>query len=403
MSLFSHIPLAPVDPVFGVKAAYNADKSPDKMDLGVGAYRTNEGKPWILPCVKEAERIYQESNFNHEYLDIGGIPDLYQGAAKIVFGDVFDGYNRVSSIQVLSGTGSLRVGGEFIKKFLPATVYLTNPTWSNHFSVFKDAGLEVKSFRYFDPKTLGLDYNGLIEDLKAAPAGSIIVLHACAHNPTGVDPTLDQWKGIAEVFKTNKLIPFFDMAYQGFATGDLDRDASAIRLFASLGFELFVGQSFAKNFGLYGERVGAFHVLSATPESEKLVKSQLLLIARAMYSNPPSYGARIVSIVFNQPELFALWKQNMKEMSGRIMAMRQSLYDGLIKLNTPGDWKHILNQIGMFTYTGLNEAQVGRLTSEFHIYLLKSGRISMCGITTKNVDYLAKAINAVVTEKRHSL
>jgi len=277
-------------------------------------------------------------------------------------------------------------------------IYVSNPTWGNHNSVFQKSGLEPKSYRYLNSKTLGLDYEGMIADLKAAPDRSIICLHACAHNPTGIDPTEEQWKGIAEVMRQKGHFTFFDMAYQGFASGSLEKDSFAIRLFAQRDFELVVSQSFAKNFGLYGERVGALHVLTTSEERAKAIVSQICLVIRPMYSNPPTFGARIVSTVLGNPELFAEWKQNLLTMSGRITQVRHLLFEELKKLKTPGRWDHIVEQIGMFTYTGLNEKQCERLISEFHIYLLKSGRISMAGINTGNVAYLAQAMHAVVTD-----
>jgi len=297
----------------------------------------------------------------------------------------------------LSGTGALRIGGEFIGKWLSGRiVYISDPTWGNHKAVFTNSGLKHTEYRYFNSKTLGLDYHGLIEDLKKAPSGSIILLHACAHNPTVVDPTQEQWKGIAEVMQSHKLVPFFDCAYQGFATGSLERDRYAMELFANLGFEMFIAQSFAKNFGLYGVRIGCFLVV-CHPEHSEPVRSQLKLVARPMYSNPPSYGARIVSTVIRDPELFKEWTENLITMSGRIKQVRELLFNELKTLGTPGDWTHILNQIGMFTYTGLTEPQCERLIKEFHVYLLKSGRISMAGVNTHNVAYLARAIHAVVS------
>jgi len=293
----------------------------------------------------------------------------------------------------------LRLGGEFIAKFLPGKViYISDPTWGNHKAVFTNSGLKQKEYRYFNAKTLGLDFDGMIEDLKNAPDGSVILLHACAHNPTGVDPSQEQWKVIAEVLKSKSHIPFFDCAYQGFATGSLERDRFAMEYFANQGFEMFIAQSYAKNFGMYGERVGCFHVVSK-PDTSEAVASQLKIVARPMYSNPPSYGARIVVTVLKDPVLFAQWKQDLVTMSGRIKQVRELLTQELKKLGTPGDWSHIKNQIGMFTYTGLNEPQCDRLIKDFHVYLLKSGRISMAGINTSNVSYLAKAINAVVTGK----
>jgi len=396
--MFKHVPLAPVDPIFGTSLAHQADPSPDKINLGVGAYRTNDGKPWILTCVRKAEERILKSDVNHEYLAIDGLKELQEVASRLMLGEFAEkNPNKVVSIQSLSGTGALRLGGEFIHKWLPGrTVYLSDPTWGNHKAVFTNSGLKTTEYRYFNSKTLGLDYQGLLEDLKNAPEGSVILLHACAHNPTGVDPTQEQWKGIAEVMRAHKLFPFFDCAYQGFATGSLERDRYAMELFANLGFEMVIAQSFAKNFGMYGERIGCFHVVCQAEHSES-VRSQLKLIARPMYSNPPSYGARIVTTVIKDPELFQEWKDNLLTMSGRILQVRTLLFDELKKLGTPGDWSHIKNQIGMFTYTGLSEPQCERLINEFHVYLLNSGRISMAGINTHNVGYLAKSIHAVVS------
>jgi len=341
-----------------------------------------------------------KSNLNHEYLPIDGMAELQEVSAKLILGEFYEKNPKsVVSIQSLSGTGALRIGGEFIAKFLPGrTIYLSDPTWGNHKAVFTSSGLKHQDYRYFNSKTLGLDFAGLIEDLKKAPDGSVILLHACAHNPTGVDPTQEQWKTIASVMKSKSQIPFFDCAYQGFATGSLERDRWSVEYFANQGFEMFIAQSYAKNFGMYGERVGCFHIVCKEKTSEA-VRSQLKLVARPMYSNPPTYGARIVTTVMKDPELFAEWKQNLITMSGRIKQVRELLYKELKDLGTPGDWSHILNQIGMFTYTGLSEPQCDRMIKEFHIYLLKSGRISMAGINTLNVVYLAKAINAVVTGK----
>jgi len=398
-TFFQEVPLAPIDPVFWTKNAFNADKSPNKINLGIGAYRTNEGKPWTLTCVEKAKAQIQQQAGNHEYLDISGMEDLTRPAQDLVFGTDFTSKHRsnIASIQTLSGTGSLRVAAEFLGVFLKnKQIYVSEPTWGNHFAVFKKSGLDPKSYKYLNSKTLGLDYEGMLADLKAAPDYSIICLHACAHNPTGIDPNEEQWKGIADVIKSKNHLPFFDMAYQGFASGSLERDSYAVRLFASLGFELIVSQSFAKNFGLYGERVGALHVFTVSEDRAKAVYSQLNMVVRPMYSNPPTFGARIVSTVLNNPELYAEWKENLKTMSGRIAQVRKLLFDELKKLGTPGRWEHIIEQIGMFTYTGLNEKQCERLINEFHIYLLKSGRISMAGITTGNVVYLAQSIHAVV-------
>jgi len=398
---FQEVPLAPIDPVFWTKNAFNADKHPNKINLGIGAYRTNEGKPWTLSCVEKAKAIITKQNGNHEYLDISGMEELCRCSQDLVFGTEFTSAQRgrIGSVQTLSGTGSLRVAAEFLACFLKnKLIFVSNPTWGNHNAVFQKAGLEPKAYRYLNSKTLGLDYEGMIADLQAAPDRSIICLHACAHNPTGIDPTEQQWQGIADVIRQKDHLPFFDMAYQGFASGSLEKDSYAIRLFTSRGFELVCSQSFAKNFGLYGERVGALHVLTTTEDRAKAVVSQINLVIRPNYSNPPTFGARIVTTVLSTPELYVEWKQNLTTMSGRIGQVRQLLFDELKKLGTPGRWNHILEQIGMFTYTGLNEKQCERLINEFHVYLLKSGRISMAGINTGNVAYLAQAIHAVVTD-----
>lgn len=279
---------------------------------------------------------------------------------------------------------------------------MSNPTWANHNQIFSQAGLTTSTYPYFDKSTRGLDFEGMKYALKTAPDASIILLHACAHNPTGVDPTFEQWKELAILMQEKRHFPFFDCAYQGFASGDLDRDAAAVRYFVAQGFEMVVAQSFAKNFGLYGERAGCFHAVAA-PHTEasttiSRIASQLAIIQRSEISNPPIYGARIASTVLNDAALFAEWKENLKTMSGRILSMRKSLRDTLESLGTPGTWNHITDQIGMFSFTGLSEVQVAKLRSDFHIYMTKNGRVSMAGLNTKNVEYVAKAINKVVRE-----
>ncbi|CAH1960575.1 unnamed protein product [Acanthoscelides obtectus] len=307
--------------------------------------------------------------------------------------------NRAFGIQCLSGTGSLRVGAEFLNRILGKKIfYYSNPTWENHKLVFRNAGFEEgREYRYWCPKTRGLDIHGMLEDLRNAPEGSVIILHSCAHNPTGCDPTPEQWDKIGEVMKERRLFPFFDSAYQGFASGDLDKDAAAVRSFADKGFELFCAQSFAKNFGLYNERVGNLTVVLNNLDLVQKVKSQLTLLIRGMYSNPPSHGARIISYVLNNKDLYNQWRDNIRTMSSRIKEMRKMLRDNLERLGTPGDWRHITQQIGMFSYTGLNELQSENMVKKHHVYMLKSGRISMCGVTPSNVEYVAKAIHETVT------
>jgi aspartate aminotransferase, cytoplasmic len=289
-----------------------------------------------------------------------------------------------------------------LAKFLKPTptLYLSTPTWANHGQIFSNVSLPTKSYPYWSAKTKGLDFDGMLSTLKSAPTNSIILLHACAHNPTGVDPTESQWKEIATVMKQQKLFPFFDCAYQGFASGSLSTDNFAIRHFLSEGFEMVIAQSFAKNFGLYGQRAGAFHFVAApnsqAQDTTKRVASQLAILQRSEISNPPIYGARIAAIVLNDDKLFAQWEEDLRTMSGRIIAMRKALKAELDRLDTPGTWDHITSQIGMFSFTGLSEKQVMELRNKWHVYLTKNGRISMAGLNDGNVKYFAEAVDDVV-------
>ncbi|KJE89550.1 aspartate aminotransferase P1 [Capsaspora owczarzaki ATCC 30864] len=401
MSHFATVPLAPPDAIFGVAAACTADKHPNKVDLVIGAYRTEECEPWILPVVRQTELRIAETQHDHEYLSIDGLADFTNASARFVLGhdskDMAEG--RVCAVQAISGTGALRLGGEFLRRFYTPsqTIYVSDPTWSNHFSLFKEAGLTVKTYRYFDKATKGVAFTQFVEDLNAMPEGSIVLLHACAHNPTGADPSREQWAQLADLFIARKLFPFFDSAYQGFATGDVDNDAYAVRLFAARGIELFIGQSYSKNFGLYNERAGCITAVAADKDAAQRMRSQFKLIVRAMFSNPPNHGARIVGTILNSPELYKDWHRDLNVMADRIKLMRRMLYDKLVELKTPGSWQHILDQIGMFSFTGLTEAQCKVLTEKYHIYLLSSGRINMCGLTTKTVDYVGRAILDVVS------
>ncbi|KAL2159537.1 hypothetical protein VTH06DRAFT_2542 [Thermothelomyces fergusii] len=404
------VPQAPEDPLFGLMRAYKADSSPNKVDLGIGAYRDDNAKPWILPVVKKADEILRtDPEANHEYLPIAGLASLTSKAAELLLGQSAPAIaeKRITSVQTISGTGAVHLGALFLAKFYKVqganrTVYVSNPTWANHHQIFTNVGLPIATYPYFNKNTRGLDIDGMKAALEQAPDGSIILLHACAHNPTGVDPTPEQWREIASLMKAKRHFPFFDTAYQGFASGDLDRDAAAIRLFVEAGFELVIAQSFAKNFGLYGERAGCFHYV-ASPSSDATnvtarVASQLAILQRSEISNPPIYGARIASIILNDPVLFAEWQENLRTMSGRIIDMRKRLRDKLEELHTPGQWNHITDQIGMFSFTGLTEPQVLKLRSDYHIYMTKNGRISMAGLNSKNVDYVATAIDKVVRE-----
>ncbi|KAH0544279.1 hypothetical protein FGG08_001542 [Glutinoglossum americanum] len=405
----SVVPLAPEDPLFGLMAAYRADDFKEKVDLGIGAYRDDDAKPWVLPVVKRAQEILRnDPALNHEYLPIAGLAPFTSAAARLILGSDSPALKegRTTSIQTISGTGAVHLGGLFLSKFYPRPasqpVYFSNPTWANHNQIFSNVHLPIKTYPYFSPSTRGLDFDGMISALESAPEGSIILLHACAHNPTGVDPTREQWKEIAKVVRARNHFPFFDCAYQGFASGDLGNDAWAVRYFISEGFELCIAQSFAKNFGLYGQRAGCFHFVTSPSadarETVKRIASQLAILQRSEISNPPAYGARIASLILNDEKLFAEWEDNLRTMSGRIIDMRRALRGKLEEMGTPGSWKHITEQIGMFSFTGLSEKQVAKIREDAHVYMTKNGRISMAGLNTHNIDYFAKAVDKVVRE-----
>ncbi|XVE70431.1 hypothetical protein DITRI_Ditri10aG0072200 [Diplodiscus trichospermus] len=400
-SVFAAVVRAPEDPILGVTVAYNKDPNPIKLNLGVGAYRTEEGKPLVLNVVRKAEQLLVNDQARvKEYLPILGLSEFNKLSAKLILGDDSPAIqeNRVATAQCLSGTGSLRVGAEFLTKhYHQRTIYIPLPSWGNHLKVFTMAGLSVKTYRYYDPTTRGLNFQGLLEDLGAAPAGAIVLLHACAHNPTGVDPTLEQWEQIRQLIRSNKLLPFFDSAYQGFASGSLDADAQPVRMFVADCGECLIAQSYAKNMGLYGERVGALSIVCKAADVASRVESQLKLVIRPMYSNPPIHGASIAATILKNSDMYNEWKIELKAMADRIISMRKQLYDALTARGTPGDWSHIIKQIGMFTFTGLNSDQVAFMTKEYHIYMTSDGRISMAGLSSKTVPHLADAIHAAVT------
>jgi len=390
----------PEDPILGVTVAFNKDTSPIKINLGVGAYRDDKGKPYILETVKEAEKRIFEGNYDHEYAPINGLPQFNKVSKELVLGKSYPAEKAVT-IQALSGTGALRVGADFMRKFigLPGdnakTIWLPDPTWGNHLPIFKDAGFALKTYKYYDEKTCGLNFEGMKQDVKNAPTKSLFLFHACAHNPTGVDPTLDQWKELSQICKSKEHFVFFDCAYQGFASGDPDKDAAPIRTFIQDGHRVGIAQSFAKNFGLYGERIGALTFLCEDQKEAEAVESQLKILVRPMYSNPPVHGARIISIILSDPQLTPKWRVEVKGMAERIIGMRHKLVELLKKNGSTRDWSHITKQIGMFCYSGLKPEQVERLANEFHVYLTKNGRISIAGISSNNVEHLAKSIHEV--------
>merc|ERR1711934_306263 len=400
MSDWSNVPQAPLDPILGMSQRFQADTDPRKVNVSIGAYRTDEGKPLVLSCVKKAEKLLLDrSDLNKEYLPQRGDVSYSELCQKMLFGEdskyLADGL--VATAQTLSGTGALRLGAEFVKRYAPEkAVYISTPTWGTHNSIMDQAGVDYKAYRYWNAEGRNLDIDGMLADIEAAPEGSIMMLHAAAHNPTGVDPTKEQWSQIMDVCAKRKHVCWFDSAYQGFATGDLEKDAYALRLFAENGLPLFVSQSFAKNFGLYGERIGTFSLTCGSQDSVKNVMSQLDIIIRNLYSNPPKHGANIVKTVLSDPALYQEWRDELMAMSMRIQDMRSVLYDELVRLGTPGTWTHITSQIGMFSFTGLSPEQSKAMVEKHHVYMLGNGRISMAGVTSKNVKYIAQAIDDVV-------
>eukprot|EP01029_Cantina_marsupialis_P027789 TRINITY_DN774000_c0_g1_i1.p1 TRINITY_DN774000_c0_g1~~TRINITY_DN774000_c0_g1_i1.p1 ORF type:complete len:413 (+),score=113.74 TRINITY_DN774000_c0_g1_i1:42-1280(+) len=396
-SMFASIPAAPADPIIGLSEAYNKDTFAQKVNLGVGAYRDNEGNPVVLSAVRAAEKRILDKKMNHEYPGMQGVMDYLEVALKFAYGadSVPLEENRVSSLQTISGSGACRVAAEFMHEFgNGAPIYFPNPTWGNHGAIFGAGQMKMESYTYYNPETCGLDFEGMITSLKEIPAGSFILLHACAHNPTGVDPTPEQWDEISEVIKQQGVRPFFDCAYQGFASGDAEKDAYSIRKFVEDGHNIMLSQSFSKNFGLYGQRAGALSVVCEDEKEQAAVTSQLKRLGRAMYSMPPVHGARIVSEVLHDDRLTRKFYEECKEMADRIIDMRSLLRKNLEEIN-PRNWQHITDQIGMFAFTGLDKEQCAELVNDKHVYLTANGRISMAGINSNNVEYVAKSINDV--------
>jgi len=402
-SAWSDFPLGPPDPIIGLNEAFAKDDSPQKVNVGVGAYRGDDGKPYVLQCVRDAEAIIQNSSLDHEYSGITGDAKFVSLALKFAYGDDCKAISedRVAGVQSLSGTGGLRVFGELMAKFGHRHIYVPNPTWGNHIPIFTNAGLEVRKYRYYDSTTSSLDFENLKTDIEAMPEQSIVLLHACAHNPTGMDPTLDQWAELSQLIKRKNLLPFFDCAYQGFASGSASQDAAALRHFVNEGQHdsLALVQSFSKNFGLYGQRIGALSIVAPDANQANNVLSQMKMCIRPMYSNPPRHGARIVSTILSDTNLTQDFTVQCREMADRISTMRVSLRSVLEDdLKSKHSWEHITNQIGMFAYSGLTKAQVELMRDRHHIYCTLDGRISMAGVTSGNVKNIANAIHDVTNQ-----
>ena len=398
MSLFSSVEMAPRDPILGLNEQYAADQNPQKVNLGVGVYFDDNGKLPLLACVRQAEASMGANPSPRGYLPIDGNA-AYDAAVKaLVFGDGSElvKAGRVATVQALGGTGGLKLGADFLKKLSPgAKVLISDPSWENHRALFTQAGFDVGTYRYYDSATRNLNFEGMLADLKAAAPGTVVVLHACCHNPTGYDISAAQWDQVIEAVKAGKLTPFLDMAYQGFGHG-IAEDGAVVGKFVAAGLDVFVATSFSKSFSLYGERVGALSVVCATKEEAAKVLSQLKIMVRTNYSNPPIHGAAIVAQVLGTPELRALWEKELGEMRTRIKAMRSKLVEGLKAAGVKQDMSFITEQIGMFSYSGLSKEQMQRLRSEFGVYGTDTGRMCVAALNSKNVDYVCQAIAKVV-------
>jgi aromatic-amino-acid transaminase len=387
------VPMAPSDPILGVTEAYVADANPRKVNLGVGVYYDDSGKIPLLECVRHAESERLKTAPHRGYLPIDGLAAYDRAVQELVFGSQ---QPNIVTVQALGGTGGLKIGADFLKAFYPdAPVWISDPSWENHRQLFEAAGFQVSSYPYYDPKTRGLDFAGMQRALGALPAGAIVVLHACCHNPTGVDLSNDQWRAVLDIVQARGLIPFLDLAYQGFAEG-LEADAYAARLFSQATSPVFLSSSFSKSFSLYGERVGALSVVTADAEEAARVLSNVKRIVRTNYSNPPTHGGQIVATVLSDAQLKALWDRELGAMRERIKGMRKRLVDS-IQARVPGaDFGFVLKQRGMFSYSGLTKEQVRRLRADYAIYAIDTGRICVAALNSKNVDYVADAIAQVI-------
>jgi aromatic-amino-acid transaminase len=392
------IEMAPGDPILGVTEAYNADANPRKVNLGVGVYYDDDGKVPVLGCIRRVEQQLAEKPLPRNYLPIDGIAAYDRAVQELVFGKGFPAVQerRVVTVQTLGGTGGLKVGGDLLRRINPgAGLWISNPSWENHQAVFDYAGFTIGTYPYYKPATHGLDFDGMTGALDKLPAGSVVVLHACCHNPTGVDLSPEQWEQIIRIVNRRGLVPFLDMAYQGFADG-LDADAAAVRRFAQACPVVFVSSSFSKSLSLYGERVGSLSVVTGSPDEAARTLSQLKRVIRTNYSSPATHGAQAVTTVLTTPELRALWDQELGQMRERIKTVRRELVAKIRAQRADFDFSFVVNQRGLFSYSGLSQAQVKRLREEFSLYAIDSGRICIPAINSRNIDYVASGIASVL-------
>ena len=397
-TLLSAIEMAPRDPILGLSEAFNADPNPLKINLGVGVYYGEDGKVPLLNCVKKAEATLAEKSTPRTYLPIEGLAAYDKAVQALVFGadSAVIQEKRVITAQAIGGTGALKLGADFLKKFSPAsTVYISDPSWENHRALFEAAGFTVKNYPYYDPSTRGVNFDAMLATLNAMVAGSIVVLHACCHNPTGADLNEAQWAQVIEVVTQRGLIPFLDMAYQGFGDS-IDQDGAVVRRFTEAGGPLFVSNSFSKSFSLYGERVGAISIVAVSADEANRVMSQLKRVIRTNYSNPPMHGGQVIAIALADPALRAMWEEELAGMRVRIREMRELMVKKLKEKVPSHDFDFVTKQRGMFSYSGLTKAQVDRMRTEFSVYAVDTGRICVAPLNHDNIDRVVEAIAAVL-------
>jgi aromatic-amino-acid transaminase len=396
-SLFGAIDMAPRDPILGITEAFNADTNPQKINLGVGVYYDDNGKVPLLACVQKAEAKLMEQQSPRTYLPIEGLAAYDKAVQELVFGadSAIIQEKRAVTVQALGGTGALKIGADFLKRFSPESeVFISDPSWENHRALFESAGFVVNNYTYYDPATHGVNFDGMLASLNAMPAGSIVLLHACCHNPTGADLTADQWTQVIDAVKANGLVPFLDMAYQGFGAG-IAEDGAVVRRFADTGVPLLVSNSFSKSFSLYGERVGALSVVASSAEEAARLLSQLKRVVRTNYSSPPSHAGKVVAAVLSTPELRQTWEDELAGMRVRIKEMRDALVRKLAEKAPGKDFEFVREQVGMFSYSGLTKEQVGKLREE-SIYAVDTGRICVAALNSKNIDRVVDAIAKVL-------
>ena len=397
-SIFVAVELAPRDPILGLNESFNADTRSTKVNLGVGVYFDDNGKIPLLAAVKAAEDARVKAALPRGYQPIEGAPAYNQAVQNLLLGkdSALIANGQVITAQALGGTGALKIGADYLKRLNPnAKVYISDPSWENHRALFESAGFVVENYPYYDAATRGVNFVGMKACLNSLDAGSVIILHACCHNPTGADLTDTQWQEVVELCRARNLVPFLDMAYQGFADG-IEPDAVAVRAFSASGLQFFVSSSFSKSFSLYGERVGALSIITAGKDESARVMSQLKRVIRTNYSNPPIHGGALVATVLASPELRQMWETELAGMRDRIRTMRTSLVESIKAQGVVQDFSFVIQQRGMFSYTGLTVAQVERMKEEFGIYAVSTGRICLAALNTKNVDYVAKAIATVI-------